>query len=209
VIASVVMLLIYRLNLSWTLWIGIPVGLMTVYYLNERSKLQLNRETDQIWAILKSPLLKKTKYFITDPQLVLWVEHVSEFKKTNTLEFNKLIANLDRFLKLSYQVKHGVDRCKENLDLIKDIKVESLNQFHSLIYTLRPEKNAADMRVKYAHYLEELAYMLNDRHNELIKLCKLHYSINPVNIDSHLSITGMDEPTPLDPKHEDHRNFYI
>lgn len=35
-IIFIIILFIYRLNLSWTIWLGLFVGLAYVYYLNER-----------------------------------------------------------------------------------------------------------------------------------------------------------------------------
>jgi len=199
-----VILFIYRLNLHWTIWIGFLAGLFLVYYLNERTEQAVNTSADQLWAILKSPLLKKTKYFITDPPFIRWVDDVSEFKALNQLEFNKMINSLDRFLKEIYHIKIGVTQCKENLDLIQDLKVQTLNQFHSLIYSVAE----ADLRPKFNHYFEQLGQLLNDRHAQLVKICKLYYTIRPVNIDSKLDITAMNEPTPYDTSHDVNYNFY-
>lgn len=203
-IVFLIILLFYRLNLPWTVWVGLPIGVLFVYYLNERNAQELNSTGDQIWSILKSPLLKNTKYFVTDPPFIQWVADVSEFKKFNVLEFNKMITNLDRLLKLIYDLKLGVHRCKENLDLIKDLKIQSLNQFHSLVYNI----NNADLLGKYNYYFEQLGFLLNERHAELIKICKLYYIMKPVDIDSRLTITSIDEPTARDEYHNNNYNFY-
>ena len=184
--------------------VGLPIGILIVYYLNERDTQEINRLGDQIWNVLKSPLLKNTKYFVTDPPLIQWVNDVSELKKYNVLEFNKMIMSLDRFLKLTNDIKIGVHQCKENLDLIQDLKVKSLNQFHSLVYNI----NQADLRDKYNHYLEQLGFLLNERHGNLVNICKMYYLMKPVDITSHFDITGLDEPTPIDPLNNNNYNFY-
>ena len=203
-IASIVMLLIYRLNLSCTIWIGLITGIIVIYYLNERSAQTLNTEADQLWAVLKSPYLKNTTYFITDPTMIRWVDDVSEFKKYNVLTFNKMIATLDHFLRLNHEFKMGINEYKENLDLVKDLKREALAYFHSMIYNI----NQADLRLKFEHYLTQLGQLLNERHAFLIKLVQLEGTFAPVNIDSHLAVTGIDEPTPDDPRHEPNYHFY-
>jgi hypothetical protein len=204
IIALAITLLIYRLNLSWTIWIGLVIGLLVVYYFNEREAQQLNREGDQLWEVLKSPLLQQTKYFITDPPFIQWVDDISELKSHNVLEFNKMITSLDQLLKLIYNVKRGVYRCKENIDLISDLKVKSLNQFHSLIYKI----GNADLIPKYNHYLEQLGYLLNDRHTKLIKICQMYYIMKPIDIDSKFDVTNIDEPVPNDQLNEKNYNFY-
>lgn len=203
-ITLIIILFIYRLNLHWTIWIGLFIGIAITYYINERNAQELNSDADQLWVILKGPLLKNTKYFITDPPFIRWVDDVGEFKKYNVLEFNKMIVNLDRLLKLIYDIKIGVTLCKENLDLILDLKVQSLNQFHSLVHNI----NNADLRTKYNHYLEQLSQLLNERHTNLIKICKLYYLMKPVNIESKFDITTMDQPAPNDKLNEKNYNFY-
>jgi hypothetical protein len=203
-ITFIVVLLFYRLNLHWSIWIGLLIGLVFVYYLHERQALELNVDADQMWAVLKSPLLKNTKYFITDPQFIQWVGDVSDLKQYNVLEFNKMITSLDRFLKLVYEIKIGVKLCKENLDLAHDYKVTCLNQFHSMIYKI----NNADLRTKYNYYLEQLGLLLNERHMNLIKICNMYYLMKPITIESHFDVTGMDEPTAHDHMYDKNYNYY-
>ena len=204
VIIFFVIILIYRLNLHWTIWFGILIGLSLVYYLNESKAQALNSVSDRIWSILKSPLLKETKYFVTDPELIQWVDEVSEFKKMNILVFNQMIRHLDQFLKLSYEIKLGVARCKENLDLIQMYKTESLNEFHSLVHVI----NNLDLRKKSDHYLQQLGYLLNERYLNLIKISKMYYLLNPINIDSHMEVQSIDEPTSNDQLYNGNYQFY-
>jgi hypothetical protein len=204
----VIILFVYRINLNWTVWIGLFIGLFFVYYLNEQNAVQLNSDADQLWSILKGPLLNKTKYFITDPPFIRWVNDVSELKKNNVVGFNNTIMSLDRLLKLIYEIKLGVTQCKENLDLIHDLKVKALNQFHSMVYNLGKDMTAADIRVKYNHYFKQLGYLLNDRHANLIKICKLYYIMKPVDIETRFDVTSIDEPTANDHKYNGHYNYY-
>lgn len=208
IIILVVVLFLYRIDLTWTIWVGLIIGIMVVYYFNERSVIEVNSDADQLWAVLKSPLLNKTKYFITDPPMIRWANDVSELKVNNILEFNKMITILDRLLKMIYDIKIGVIQCKENLDLIRDLKTTSLNQFHSLIYNLGKERMAHDMRQKYNHYFEELGHLLSQRYANLVKICKTYYATKPVDITTSFDITGMDEPSPMDVKGNPHYDFY-
>ena len=204
IVILVFMLFSYRLNLHWSIWIGLPIGLLYVYYTNERNALELNNESDKIWNVLKGSLLRDTKYFVTDPSMISWVNDVGEFKKYNVLEFNNMIKSMDRFLKLEYDIKTGVYKCKENLDLIRDLKTNSLNQFHTIVYKI----DNADMRKKFNVYYERLGDLLNVRYLELIKICKNYYNTIPVNIESGMDVVGIEEPNPNDKTNDPHYNFY-
>lgn len=203
-ITLVVILLLYRLNLSGTIWIGLLIGLVIVYYFNEQNAQTLNSSADQNWSILKGPLLKHTKYFVTDPPFIQLINDVAEFKQYNILEFNKFVSTLDKLLKLMYNMKLGLRQCRENLDLIRDLKINSLNQFHSLIYSI----HQADMRDKANHYFKRLGYLLNERMNSLTKICQQYYIMKPVDIESSFDIVGMDDPAPIDQSYERNYNFY-
>jgi hypothetical protein len=204
IIILVITLLLYRLNIHWTIWMGLIFGIMVVYYHHERDAKELNIMADQLWNILKGPLLRRTKYFITDPPLIQWVDNVSEFKKYNTLEFNKMIINLDRFLKMIYNLKRGVYRCKENMDIIVNLKVQVLNQFHSIQYKI----DNIDLVDKFNHYFNQLGLLMNERHKRVIDVCQSYYLTHPINIDSRLDINKMDDPCPNDDKYNNHYNYY-
>lgn len=204
VIILVVIVFIYRLNLSYSIWMGLILGVFIIYYLNERKELELNKESSQLWAVLKSPLLKNTRYFVTDPELIKWADEVSDLKGYNVLEFDKMIISLDRCLKLIYNIKQGVKLCKENLDLIRDYKVKTLNQFHSLIYNIHD----ADLRDKYNQYFESLGHMLNDRHYHIIKICQQYYQMKPIDIESHMDVSDIIDPVPIDMSNNGHYDFY-
>lgn len=204
IVILICIIMTYRLNLHWSIWIGCAVGLLLVYYFNERSLQELNREGDRLWTILRSPLLNKTKYFITDPELIQWVDDVSEFKQFNVLEFNKMVASLDDLLKLHYNIKQGISNCGETLDLIRDIKTKSLNQYHSLIHSI----NHDDLRRKFNYYNQQLSLLLNRRMKDITRICKLFYDYQPINIDSKMSINDLDDPLPMDTQYNGNYNFF-
>jgi hypothetical protein len=200
-----VALFFYHLELHWSLWIGVGVGVVCIYYMNERQAQELNTESDRLWNVLKSPLLKETKYFVSDPELIQWVNDVSEFKAYNVLEFNKMIKSLDRLLKLTSNIKVGVYNCKENLDLINDLRVTTLNQFQSLIYNI----NNVDLVPKFNHYLKQLGFLLNQRYAQLIKICNQYQMLKkPADIASRFDMPSINDPVANDPMHNEHYNYF-
>lgn len=204
VIVIAVICFIYRLNLRSTIWIGLIVGIFVVYYMNEKYEQEINRDADQLWVILKSDLLKQTRYFITDPILIRWVSDVGELKKYNVLDFNKMIKTLDQMLRVIDDMQRGVSDCKANYDIIKDLKVSALNQFHGLIYRIPYPA----LRRKYDYYLSELGKHLNDHTQKLLRIFKVYYMNKPIDIKSAFDEPTLDDPVPLDPYFDKHYNYF-
>lgn len=200
----VIILFIFRLSLTATLWIGLICGLFVAYYWNEIETRERTGEADKIWKIVKGPILKHTKYFITDPLLVKWIDDVSELKSYNVLEFNQMIKTLDNLLRIKCDISKGVHYAKDNMDIFKDLKTASLNQFHSMIYKI----NTPVMRNKYDYYLNELGKILNDIHMRLLKICQVYYMQVPTTTVSHFDLGSLDDPVPFDLSYEKHYNFY-
>lgn len=204
ILSIIILFIIYRLRLSATLWIGLVVAILVVYYLNERNAQLLNDQADQLWVILKGPLLHKTKYFITDPELIQWVDQIGELKKYNIIEFNNMIQTLDHFLHVMYDLRRGVKMCRENIEIMLDLKTTSLNQFHSLVHNLRDPL----LREKCNYYLEQMGKLLNDRYASVIRVCQNYYTLKPVDINSHFATISLDDPIPMDHMYDPHYNFY-
>jgi len=204
VIIIIIIVFVHHLNLGASIWIGLVIAVMIIYYLNEIKEQELHDESDKMWAILRGPLLKNTHYFITDPVLIRWVDNVGEFKKFNVLVFNNMIKTLDHMLRLVNDVKKGVHYCKENLDIIRDLKTSSLNQFHSLVHHIP----VPQLRRKFNYYLSELGKLLNEHYLKLIRVCHLYYMQKPIDIDSRFDITTLGEPCPDDPEYDSNYNFY-
>ena len=62
-----IIIFIYRLQVHSSIWIGLIIALFIIYYINELNETELNTDASQLWNILKSPLLKNSPYFITNP----------------------------------------------------------------------------------------------------------------------------------------------
>ncbi len=195
---------IYRLDFRASIWIGLIVGMIAVYYIHDKEAQQVNSEADELWGVLNSNLLKNTKYFITDPQLIKFVQNVGEFKKLNVLEFNQFVRTLDQLLRCIYDMRRGVRNVKQTLDIFKDLKVSSLNQFHSFIYKI----NYTGLRDKYNVYLRELGKILNDRHTRVLRIVKVYFMEKPVETDSWFDEPILADVVADDPTYDSHYNFY-
>ena len=204
VIVLSVIVFVHSLGLPLSIWIGLLCGTFLVYYMNERSLQNLNNISDKLWEILKSPLLSDTIYFITEPDLIQWADDVSEYKKINHLEFNKMIKTIDKLLKLQYQIKIGIVRCKDNLDIFNDLRVQCLNVCHSFVHNIEN----SDMLDKFNYYLNQLAIILNSRYEKLIKVCKTFYKMNPITVDSKFDVINTSLPSPNDTLYDKNYNFY-
>ena len=194
VIAVIVIVFFYHINFHSSVWIGFVVAMGVVYYINERNRREVGSETEQLWNILTGDLLKDTKYFITDPELIRWASDVGELKKFNVLEFNIMIRTLDKMLRFVFDVKRGVTNFRETFRNFKDLKTLSLNQFHSFVHKIP----FPTLRRKYNYHLSELGKHLNTHHANMLQINKLFNGGNPVNIDSHFGEPTLDDPVPID-----------
>jgi hypothetical protein len=204
VIIIIVVVFVYHIQLHSSVWVGLILAIIISFYINEKETREVNSDADQLWTILKGDLLKDTKYFITDPQLIRWVNDIGELKRHNVLEFNKMIKSLDQLLRLMYDVKRGIRDLKDTFDIFKDLKVSCTNQFHSIIHKI----SIPAVRRKHGYHLTELGNYLNDRHTKLLRIDKLYYNNNPINIDSHFGEPTLNDPVPIDTAFDSRYNFY-
>lgn len=204
VLIFIIALFIYKYELRWSLWLGLLIGIGCVYYLNERQTRLLSNQPDKLWHILNSKLLNQTKYFVTDAELIQFFDHIGDLKQYNILEFNHLVKDVDNFLKLTHEMNLGITNIKDNLDLVNDLRIKSLNEFHSISYRT-PYSEILDKVDKYS---EEFARLLNTRYQKLVDQSKTHYNMNPINIDSHFDIQNVNEPYPYNNNTYEKYNFY-
>lgn len=204
VIGIIVILFTYRLQIHSSIWIGLIIAILVIYYINELNETELNTDASQLWDILKSPELKNYPYFITNPELTRWAEEVSEFKQYNVLEFNQMLKSLNEMLRYIDDLKKGLRACQPTLDLVKDLKMTTLNQFHSLIYKLPTPV----MIRKYNYYLNRLGKILNDVYARLLRICKLYYMTKPTDVNSYFKDENLMDPVANDPFFERNWNFF-
>lgn len=206
VIIIIAILFFYRVNLHSSIWLGLGVGIIIVYYIQQQESQQVNNKADNLWNTVNSNLLSKTKYFISDPQLIEFIGNVGDLKKYNILQFNQLVKSLDTMLKAQYDLKRGINSasCKLTYDVFVDNKVASLNNFHSLIYKLPFD----GLRDKYNKYLSLLGKLLNDRHNQVIDICRNYYDNIQIGTDSAMFDFTLDDPVPNDTTYNFNFNFF-
>lgn len=204
VIIIIIITFIYRLQLTSSIWIGLIVGIIAVYYINEKNRQELNDQSDRLLNILTSDLLKETKYFILDPRLIEWVNDVGELKKYNILTFNKMIAYIERMLKLEYTIDINNSNCSLVIKNISDLKRSAVNAFHSLIYVI----DYPQLRHKYDHNMTQLDKLLNEHIEKSSKICYLYdrerettYNSNPIRL-------RLEDPAFNDPTNNPHYDFF-
>lgn len=204
VIIIFTIVLFHRLQLSGSIWLGLLSGIIFVYYINEKNKQELNEKSDHLLNILTSDLLNQSKYFVLDPRLVEWINRVGELKKYNVLTFNKMVANIDRFLKLEYTIDINNVRCNFVLDEMVILKKRALNDYQSLIFVI----DYQSLRHKYDHYMTELSKLLNEHVESTAKLCYLYDKDRITTISSRPTRLRLEDPTANDPLYNPHYDFF-
>lgn len=200
-----VIVLLRRIQFSPHIWVWLVIALIIVFYLNERDQHNRNTISHQLWATLNGPYLRNTRYFINAPELIRWVENISELKRLNRVQFNQMVKSIDNFNMIISHIETGVTSCREALDILKDLKTTICNQFHTFIYRI----NNATLRNKYNFYLSQLGDILNVELDKVIKLCRHYYIVKPVTTESGFDSYQIGDPKPNDSLHDKNYNYYI
>ena len=113
------------------------------------------------------------EYFYLDCNLIEFMYSIREFEEYSHEIYLELQANLDRFLKMIWYVKHFPDTHWQYHNLV-DLKNECLNIMHSFVYSLPPHPLALDklndsvvhLRHILTAHLETVRKLINQKHSQ-------------------------------------------
>lgn len=153
------MLFFNRLALSPNLIVGLIVGILLVYYFNGKTKATHNSFIAGMKEILSSPILKPHLYkdLYRDSELVIFLDTYKEYHGYNPDAYNTLVRNINDYLIVGTNIEISSYYHKD-YEILRDIKVNILNTFHSFIY--RITHSAATMK-KYQDGMTTLEKLLN------------------------------------------------
>jgi hypothetical protein len=140
---------------------------------------------------LSAPLLRDTKNFFIDSELVIFVTSHREYHEYNPATYQSMIQKIDKFLKVVRDSEQ--EATGEKYEIARELKTKIMNIFHSMIHTL-PHNNSATE--KYQEGLIELEELLNYHLNNIYTRMSLYYGGRPVTIHTrlihHNAIPGAD-----------------
>lgn len=193
IIATIV--LVGRINPSAIVIIGLLIGLIVVYLLNDMKITDQSDYVQRIMAILKSPRLnyEENTYLHKDALMVEFLETYKEYNDYNPQAYKTLTNQLDNALHISDDIERGSKNYIQDFDVLLDTKTKILNTYHSFIYKI-PHTQAT--LHKFHRGTRMLLELLNDHIDHVNRIVlkkseedgvtlstKFHYRAHPKPID--------------------------
>ena len=187
--------LVGRINPSATVIIGLVIGFLVVYLLNDMKITEQSDYVQRIMTILKSPRLEYTenKYLHKDALIVEFLETYKEYNEYNPQAYKKLTNQLDNALHISDDIERGSENYIQDYDILLDIKTKVLNTYHSFIYKIPHTEVTLH---KFHNGTKKLLELLNDHIDHVNRIVlrrsedegvtlktKFHYKAHPKPID--------------------------
>lgn len=136
IIIITIIIFIKQLSITINLIFAIIIGLIVVYLLYDKQKLEIGTFDDQI-EIKRLSIEPIPKMFKGHTQLIELVYSFRELYEYNPDAFKKMISNIDSFLILYNDINIGIDYCEYSLETAIYLKKEAINNLFSIIYTLK------------------------------------------------------------------------
>lgn len=165
--------------------LGLGVGMVSVYYLNDRRKSTidtLQRQHEAKADTIKPP----PKRFRDREDVVDFMFSIQDFYPYNPLAFEEIVDNIDSFFELYEFVEKGVPNCEEVFALAENKKQNAVNALHSLIFTIPVSIKVTEKHNKAHLKLDEVmkTYLTTMYNKCKRELSKHGYSIERKHIDT-------------------------
>lgn len=148
-------------------FIGLFVGLVIAYIYYNKKNLESSAYNNDLQ--LKLELIKPSpKLFDKYPELINLFFNIREFYDYNSKAITNCIKNVDSLLQIYSDINIGIKYCDKNVDVIKTLKKDALNDLHSVIFSLENNK-ILEKKLKKA--LDELHKILNYFEDNMIDSC--------------------------------------
>lgn len=148
-------------------FIGLFIGLILAYIYYNKKNLESSAYNNDLE--LKLQLIKPVpKFFDKYPELINLFFNTREFYDYNSKAITSCIKNIDSLLQIYSDINTGIKYCDKNVDVIKMLKKDALNDLHSVIFSL---DNNKILEKKLKKTLDELHKILNYFENSMIDSC--------------------------------------
>jgi hypothetical protein len=150
--------------------------IMIIYYINDMKRDSNDKRMKEIQLKLLT-IYPKPKYFYIDSGIIELIYSIKEYRVYNEIIYEKLILQLDFFLKIVSILEKFPKDSFQLLENLKRKKKEILNILHSIILSLPPSVNT---EVKLDKAIKSLHYILN-YHEERLRISsnKLYLKTKP------------------------------
>lgn len=153
-------LVLSRVNITVHVIVGLIVGILIVYYYNEKNVYTGHVFLKSMKDILNSNLMKpdKNKHLAKNSELVLFLDGHKEYYRYNPKLWNDLVRYINNFLHIMNDIEIGVERFNMDYDTMKGLKRKIMNTFHSFVHRIPHTPHSND---KFHIGMERLENLLN------------------------------------------------
>lgn len=176
------LLIAFKMNINLNFIFGISVGIIIIFYMNDKNNTEKTSDNKELLEKIRNicPVPKKLHLYT---ELVDFVFSIKEFYNYNPLAFQEMLETMESMLDIYENVKIGVLSCKNNYDIANDMKKKSVNNLHSIIFTL---ENNRLLTTKLSRAIKRLQKLLTKYTNEIIEICQTEIDISGYNNNSHI-----------------------
>jgi len=197
VMVAVVYVLTKVIDPSAMVIVGLIMGGLVVYYLNDK-KTALADDFNKDMEYKLKRLRPRPEYFHLDIDVIEIFYNIREMRQYNQDSYDKALMTADNLLHLKDDVVNkGVEDCKANIDVARDMMNNSVNYLHSTIFTTPLQKVTTD---KLTKAVEELHLVLRRIVDDMVEVCRVQYP--------NLYVENEGE-RPHDPRADPRFHFYV
>lgn len=164
-------LLMTKFPISTNHIVGIVLGIVIVYYLNERDR-SVNIDDLKKIEIQMESIIPKPKFFYMDANIIEVVYNLLEFYDYNPEDFEAMVHSIDNLLKLRLDIEKGMVECKMIYDIAVDQKNKALNHLAAILVSLPAqqiikEKLVAGIKILQLYLLRHLDFIRSTCENQI------------------------------------------
>lgn len=159
-------------------WGGLLIGLVVAYLLSEKTSAEGNNFVEQMVQHLDSPLLKDTKYFYLDPNLIVLFVEIGEYHDYNPIVYYQLKHVVDQILRNLRVMEVGVERPANILQESINLMEQSFKLFDSFEHRIPSIQEALS---KHEHVKTRLRKLLYGHLDKIYNLTGKHYQRTGIN----------------------------
>ncbi len=173
--------------------LGITIGLIIIYYINDYS---ITENTDIYTEILLklNTIEPLPEYFYLDATIIDLIYNLNDFKEISPFNYQQLILDIDNFLKMKLEIEQTDTDCFIMFENLQNMKLKILN---NMGYILQSTTESV-LRDKMINAIKTMQILLKDHMNNVEQICYKQLDRDGINtktkiINNNFSLTNKEE----------------
>lgn len=131
---------------SGTVVVGLVVGILVVYYINDKRESHGDTFISSMKEILDSHIMfpGKNEYLPKNSELVMFLEGYKEYYDYNPDLWKSFVSVINNYLKIIHEIDIGTKYYNLDYNVVKEYKTKVLNHYHSFIHSIPHAQSALD-----------------------------------------------------------------